>query len=767
MDNLTRRRFLSGGLFSLGAASLPYGPQALASTVQTAKGTTQRSAPQVAKSNILGMVQEAFFFGRQYFVLRSGRAQMILQADRADLGPAFTFLIFDAEDPAQSKRKAWALNYVPEDKRPPWPFNFVPEGGFASTALKVELGGFLFTALGQHTQTRWVSANGIPAVEAKWWAGGVRITERLMALSDDGVFQRSIELEGVDLMGNQPVMLRLSLPKGRFHARERILIRNTNACQLALVIYGSVQSLTDLASGCIDIGPITIAPKSHTVIKTGFLAQIPAGSVETIASRAGSLMASSAVSEISTTREAWTTTSQLTTQDNTVQELFDKSRYGLPGMITENGTMDTGIFEYGGQWVRDTTNTALAALYAGYFEIARGALNRVLATMVSDHGTIAVRSGHEAPPADLDELDMMGEIVHAMKAYHDWTGDVSLLRKYRDKLLALIQRSLGPQFRDETGMIHDRREFWEGTFEDAYELAYQTYLIQGLRDGAELAAVLGVEGYASRWRQAAAETLDAMLHHPARALVHEGHLIKRRNVTGEIANMVPSVKTWHLDAPRCTELYHSMNPDSSAALPIAFGIVDPESPLARKTLDQLEYLWNERWVGGGYGRYNQSREQDQPGPWPFATGFLLWAQHEARLYDRSRRTLEWLNRVQGGGSGWWYEEISLIRSQEPQCGVLPNTSVELIIFVIHHLLGIRFRQGRIVIRPNLYPEYEPVSANLRFREGRLRLTIDGGGPIKQAHVNGSSVEPASDGSLVLPSDFTSGNVAIQTRQRNP
>ena len=37
----------------------------------------------------------SFFYGREYFVLRSGRAQMVIQADRADLGPAFTYLLFD------------------------------------------------------------------------------------------------------------------------------------------------------------------------------------------------------------------------------------------------------------------------------------------------------------------------------------------------------------------------------------------------------------------------------------------------------------------------------------------------------------------------------------------------------------------------------------------------------------------------------------------------------------------------------------------------
>ena len=103
--------------------------------------------------------QRSFFLGREYFVLRSGRAQMVVQADQADLGPAFTFLVFDAEDASQSAAKDRAFNYAPGE-------------GFASSALVVELGGFPFTALGHRTETRWRVEDGVPAVEAVWWAGG-------------------------------------------------------------------------------------------------------------------------------------------------------------------------------------------------------------------------------------------------------------------------------------------------------------------------------------------------------------------------------------------------------------------------------------------------------------------------------------------------------------------------------------------------------------------------------------------------------------------
>ena len=57
--------------------------------------------------------------------------------------------------------------------------NFADGQGMANSALEVVLGGFPFTAIGHQTRCRWVLVDGIPAVEAVWWAGGLRVTERI------------------------------------------------------------------------------------------------------------------------------------------------------------------------------------------------------------------------------------------------------------------------------------------------------------------------------------------------------------------------------------------------------------------------------------------------------------------------------------------------------------------------------------------------------------------------------------------------------------
>ncbi len=744
-SRLSRRDFM--GL--AGCALAPFSFPALGNGLPTGSQKNGSQA-EIVGNETLDLYESAYFFGRQYFVLRSGRATMILQADRADLGPAFTYMLFDAEVPAQTLTKSRA-------------FNFIPGEGAASSALQVELGGFLFCALGQRTDTRWVTVDGVPTAEAVWWAGGIKITEQFSALSSGGVFQRLIRLEGANIMGEQPVTLRLSLPAGNISGQGSVLVRDAENCQIGLTVHSSVPVKSNAARGYLDIGPLNVAPNGNLAVQTAVLVQIPRAHASVVMNRTAQLASASPVNERRATAQLWATASQLKTADRTIQELFDNARYTLPGMIAEDGSMDAGIFEYGHQWARDTSNSALGAAHAGHFDLAHAALNKVLTAMISDEGTTMVASKFEKP--DLEELDQMGEILHSLKAYYDWSGDDSLIREHRTKLLKLIARPLLPQFRDSTGMVHDRREYWERTFDDAYELAYQTFLVQGLRDAADLAPLLGAQEHAASWQKEASRTLEAMVHHPTRALVDHGHLIKRRNVTGEIADAIPSGGRCLPGAPLCTESYHRLDPDTSMALPIALGIIDPASSLARESLNQIEQLWNARWSDGGYDRYNSSTQLDQPGPWPFACCFVLKAQHDAGLYDRSRRTLEWMHSVQGAQSGCWYEEIPSTRSQEPKAGLLPWTCGEVILFVVRHWLGVRFQGGRVAIRPNLYPGSAPVSADLRLKKGRLHLEIGGSGPAKHAHLDGRKIKLSTDGSVVLPTGFTSGTVTITTREK--
>ena len=693
---------------------------------------------------VVPLLKRSFVHGREYFVLRSGRAKLIVQADQADLAPAFLYLLFDAQDNQQSARKEQA-------------FNFGDGQGFVNSAVEVLLGGFPFTALGHQTQTRWGLCEGIPAAEAVWWAGGLRVTERLLALGGDGVFLRRVEVTAVNLGGAETVRLRLSLPTGRGALRDGWLVQDLPGCRVALSAAGSrpVQTIPEL--GQLEVGPLVVAPGESVSVDTLLLVQIPPA-IQADASWPPLKLEPA----LRTTAAGWEMVSSITTSDATVQEILDRARFGLPGMVADNGVMDAGIFEYGRQWVRDTSNTLLGLVHAGHFELARRGFVQILEHMVNAEGNAMIAGGFDDP--DREQFDQMGELLHALKAYRDWTGDESLLREHRGKLVALIERPLRPEFRDPmTGMVHNRREFWERTLEDAFELAYQTYVVLGLRDAAALAEPLGASDRAERWRIEADRIETAMLRHPTRALVEAGRLIKRRSVTGERVRTI-RFPAYAPDVPLKTEQMNLAEPDATMALPVAFRLVDPQSALARNTLDELEKLWDARWFGGGYERYHSSGQCDQPGPWTFATCFILRAQHEAGQFDRSRRTLEWLHTVQGGRTGAWFEEIPLVRSQAPTAGIIPWTSGEICLFVVRHLLGARFEDQRLVLQPALYPGSPPVKADLRYRQGRLRLELDGSGPIREARVHGAKLEPDAAGAIRLPADFQTGTLVLRTRR---
>jgi hypothetical protein len=476
---------------------------------------------------------------------------------------------------------------------------------------------------------------------------------------------------------------------------------------------------------------------------------------------AGEPLASLALGDtVSRTRAVWATAASLETADTTVREIFDHARFGLPAMVADNGVMDAGLFEYGAQWVRDTSNTLLGLLHAGHFEQVRQGLTYLLEHMVSPEGNAMIAGDFDHP--DREQFDQMGELLHVLKAYRDWTGDDALVREHRTKLRTLIERPLRPEFRDGTGMVHNRREFWERTLDDAYELAYQTYVVLGLRDAADLAGPLGVPERAASWRVEADRMLDATLHHPTRALVAEGRLIKRRGVDGERVRTI-RFPPGAADVPLQTERVNLSEPDATLALPIAFRLVDPTSDLARNTLEELEKLWSARWFGGGYERYHSSGQCDQPGPWTFASCFILRAQHEARQFDRSRRTLEWLHTMAGGRTGAWFEEIPLVRSQAPTAGIIPWTSGEISLFIVRHLLGVRFEGDTLVLRPALYPDSKPLRADLRFRQRRLQLDLPGPGPLESATVNGTLRAVDAEGALRLPPEFPGGTVVFHRR----
>ena len=70
-------------------------------------------------------------------------------------------------------------------------------------------------------ESRWVNVDGIPAVEVIWWAGGVKVTERITALAGAEALLESIQLDGAGLAGDDS-RKHQALLAARANPRERI-----------------------------------------------------------------------------------------------------------------------------------------------------------------------------------------------------------------------------------------------------------------------------------------------------------------------------------------------------------------------------------------------------------------------------------------------------------------------------------------------------------------------------------------------------------------
>jgi hypothetical protein len=455
----------------------------------------------------------------------------------------------------------------------------------------------------------------------------------------------------------------------------------------------------------------------------------------------------------------WANVTQIDCSDAAFNHLFTVSCAPLPAAISASGVMDGSIWQYNLEWVRDQAMVTIGLTMAGHHELAQIMIERLLHKFVTEHGG-TVDSGRLRDPAEV-ELDQNGGLLYALWNLWSWRGEpiLQLIRQYWKKIVAVAEFPLqGIYWDKESRLLKNTREYWERHaaygIREGYELAYQFFVVLGLEKAAIMAEHIGDTAHAQRWREAAATIKQAMLEHPKFAMLEDGHFIKRRLVSGEAQNTLAMIDAKDLPPgllPPNDSNCH-LDPDASEALPIAFEMIDPHSELAQKTLARLETLWNQRWTSGGYGRYHVTSEPDSPGPWPFATLFIVRAYLEAGDDEKVSRALRWLAQVSGGEAGCWFEFYGLRPVPPcPQVGVTPWTWAEMIIFFVHHLLGVRPEVDRLIIRPRLLPELKSVKARLRVHSHWVDLEIARAEKTAEcgAIVNGQQ-KSLQDGKLILP-----------------
>jgi hypothetical protein len=429
------------------------------------------------------------------------------------------------------------------------------------------------------------------------------------------------------------------------------------------------------------------------------------------------------------TVEYWRDIAYVSFGSHILDNFFNASRNQLSAGISNSGRVDGSIWQYNREWVRDQSMVAIGLILSGHHQVARTVLNRLLTEFVNNAGDTIDSS--ESRKTDEVELDQNGSLLFGLAEYAWWTGDDELIGENWEKIRALATYPLQSVFRHpSSGLLANRRDYWERHrahgIEKGMELAVQLWMSAGLSAAAGLARLTSHYKEADLWEKEAQRIRKGMFDDENHSLIEKQVLIKRRGEDGSVQDEIQPLLDARLpqEAPLSQEGLHPLNPDTSAALPIALGFVLPDSTVALNTMESLELLWNQAWENGGYGRYHFRSEPDSPGGWAFPSLFMARAYLEMGEYEKVWRVLEWLNSVPGSRSGSWFEFYGKrIAPPYPQVGIPPWTWAEMIILLVYHVLGIRPSEFGLWIRPKILPGIHTIRGSFPFRGKKLKIEI--------------------------------------------
>ncbi|MDH7516153.1 MAG: hypothetical protein QHI48_09795 [Bacteroidota bacterium] len=668
--------------------------------------------------------------GVEYYFLGNGLIQAAVQsAESDDAGTHCGLLVWD---PEHFCRKASTFLYH-------------PERGLENTRIRVAADGVSHAPKAGSARIEWAAPGDTPSLRITWHAGPLLVEERIRTP------------EGV------PALLR------------EIAVTNTgendSRCTVIAPLYPNLMLFDEYA---VDRRNAMLTASGFSVLRLFCREATGTGdrhlAVERTLKPRESLQATFILT-VGMRREAFErippavlskrtdrTVGMLATIETGLpnfDHVFRRSVHGIRAAVARSGKMDGSIWQYNMEWVRDQSMTAAAAAMAGDTALSAAMLERLLMRCVDRDGGTTDASRRR--PIETTELDQNGELLFALWAHWVWSGDDGLLRKHREKILALGMFPTRPEVYDaETGMVHNVREFWERDaafgVRDGFEIAYQAWNIRGWECLADIAAHLGESATTvSRIRGLAERMRTSLLSHPRFPLVDEGRFIKRRLLGGEIQRVLEPLDRSRMPTgmPIAVESVPLCDPDSSAVLPIVLGITGVEGPVARATLESMETLWNQRWQGGGYGRYHVSSEPDSPGPWPFPSVIIARAALEMGDGTRARKVIDWLAGTQGGKAGAWWEFYGDRPTPPlPPVGITPWTWAEIVMLGVTNLLGVRPQTREIVIRPRALAGVRECRTALTIRGVRYRMHVFFDGRMEM-RVDGRKI-PAENGIFRLP-----------------
>ncbi|MBN2206805.1 MAG: hypothetical protein JW742_05325 [Candidatus Aminicenantes bacterium] len=610
--------------------------------------------------------------GTEYGFLGNGLIQAAVQISSDRAATPLGLLLMDPEV-LGPKRSALSLDKA---------------RGLTATAVTIVAGRTRVGPTHGRIRARWTEAGGLPAFEASWSAGDWRVTEAFQCPDR-----------------KTPRLIRT------------IRVRNASSAGRRLRVETGLLSKTLGRTLRVGAGEERVLLVAYAL----------AGRSPRREARCA--WTDSAVPAPSALRY-WNGAARIAFHHARLDRLLAAARHQLPSVVARSGKVDGGIWQYNLEWVRDQALMAEALVSLGFASTGRTMLGRILGRSVSADGA-TFDSGRLRPPEE-SEFDQNGVLLSALDAYASWTGDLAFLRSWWPRIRALAEYPLQPAFRDPaSGLLHNRREYWERHaahgIRDGMELAHQLYVARGLGSAAGIARLLGKSKEAERWLREGWRLRRAAFGGGRCSLIDSGRLIKRRLTTGAVQREIRPGPDSGLAAgvPLFAPGRHRLDPDTSTALPIALGFLPARGRIAARTLADLETLWNQRWTGGGYGRYHVSSEPDAPGPWPFASLFVARALFEAGDDRRVWRVLNWLERVRGGRAGAWFEFYGPRPVPPcPQVGIVPWTWAEIVFLVVRHILGVRPGLDGLLLRPRLPEGLDGAEAELPMRGRVLKLHLE-------------------------------------------
>jgi hypothetical protein len=625
-------------------------------------------------------------------------------------------------------------------------FLFHPERGLENTRLYVRINGRSYVPMPGLAHIRWEYPEDIPTLVIEWTADSCVISESFYCPYNEPALKRNIQVHN---KGERAVDVQVTLVlQPNLMLFDEYQVDRTGK-MLTAIGYHRVRLFSDSE---VSVGDRHLQFDFGTIPADG---RRTVNAFLTVDYERKSFESKSLIAMRDETHTYWQTQTSFQSPHAGLNHLFRCSKSGMRSAVSRSGKMDGGIWQYNLEWVRDQSMVAVATCMTGQTDVAEALIRRMLEFSVDDEGG-TVESSRFRPPATM-ELDQNGTLLYTIWTHWVWTGDDSIIRTFWEKIRKVADYVLRPDFYDpEIGLVKNSREYWERDpnfgLKEGYELTYQFWNILGLEKAAVIAEYMNDGETAGRWRRASERMNESFTGHPTLSLVEDGRFIKRRLPDGSVQRTFepPNRASMPPGMPLNVEAVSYCDPDSSSALPIAWGLTDPISSLSLNTLQSLEHLWNQRWDIGGYARYDVTSEPDSPGPWPFATMFIARAYHEAGDYAKVWRSLDWLLGIQGAKAGAWYEFYGDRPTPPlPPVGIVVWTWGELAIYFVHHLLGVRPDRGQVTFRPRLLPGADTVEGKVIIHGHTVSYKFHRTHDEAYALVDGIRRD-ITDGALVIP-----------------